>query len=100
MNSFLVDVSVLSILTGATDANAVNEVLQFLSDYETKIQEVVEVNQLHESSLVGVSRKRVILLFLYRQSRKIQRNWKRSATSEALRTKIDDLARSGDTMPI
>ena len=33
VKSSLVDVSVLFILTGATDANPVNEVVQFLSDF-------------------------------------------------------------------
>ena len=41
MKSFLVDVS---ILTGATDANPVNEVVQPLSDFETKIQETWRPN--------------------------------------------------------
>ena len=35
------DVSVLSILAGATDANPLNKVVQLLSDLETKIQEGV-----------------------------------------------------------
>ena len=44
MKKFFVDVSVLSILPGATDANPVNEVVQLLSDFETKIQEALEPN--------------------------------------------------------
>ena len=36
MKSFVVDVS---ILTGATDANPLNRAVQFLSDFETKMQE-------------------------------------------------------------
>ena len=62
------DVSVLSIVTGATDANLVNKVVQLPQDLETKIQEGVEVKQLHETSLIGVSCKRVILLSLYNRA--------------------------------
>ena len=56
------DVSVLSILTVGTVANPVNKVVQLLSDLETKTREGVEVKQIHERSLIGVSRKKVILL--------------------------------------
>ena len=38
MKWFVVDVSVLSILTGAADANPVNEVVLLQSNFETKIQ--------------------------------------------------------------
>ena len=61
------DVSVLSIVVGATDANPVNKVVQPLSGLETKIQEGVEAKRLHESSLVGVCRKRVISLLQCRE---------------------------------
>ena len=44
MKSSLVDVSVLSTLTGATDANRVNKVVQLLSDFETKIKEAWRSN--------------------------------------------------------
>ena len=43
----------------------------------------VEAEQLHECSLFGLSRKRVILLFLYRQSRKIERIWPRRSVPRA-----------------
>ena len=48
------------------------------------MQESVEVQQLHESALVGVTRKRVILLFLSTQIRKIQRFWKRTIQTGVL----------------
>ena len=40
--------------------------VQLLSDLETTIQEGVEAKRLHKSFLLGVSRKRVILLLMYR----------------------------------
>ena len=53
MKSFLVDVS---FLTGATDTNPVNEVVQLLSDFETKIQEAWRPNNFTSVlSLFGVS---------------------------------------------
>ena len=73
----------VSILTGETDANPVIKAVQLLSDFETKIQEAWRPNNL-TSSLFGVCRKRVILLLLYRHSRKDRTL---GATSEALRTK-------------
>ena len=54
------DVSVPSILTGATDANPAR------TDQDTGS---VEAKQPHECSLFGVSRERVILLMLYRAER-------------------------------
>ena len=55
--------------------------VQLLSDLEIKIQEGAEAKRLHESSLFGVSRKRVILLLLYWQSRKIEWIWSFSSVS-------------------
>ena len=46
MKSFLVDVSVLSILTGATNASPVNKLVWLLSDFETKTQEAWRPNNL------------------------------------------------------
>ena len=40
------DVPVLSIPTDATDANPVNKAVQFLSDFQTKIQEAWRPNNL------------------------------------------------------
>ena len=43
----------------------------------------MEAEQLREISLIGVSRKRVILLLLYGQSRKIEGIWSRRSMSRA-----------------
>ena len=62
----------------------------------------MEAEQLHECSLFGLSRKRVMLAFAVqtKQNDRADLVAKFGATSEALRTKIDDLARGGDPMPI
>ena len=60
MKKFLLDVSTL---TGATDANPANKVVQLLSDFETKTQEAWRPNNLTRVLCIGVSRKRVMLLF-------------------------------------
>ena len=59
---FFVHVPVLSVLTGAKDANPVNETMQLLLEFETEIQEAWRSNNFTRV----VSRKRVILLLLYR----------------------------------
>ena len=71
------------------DANPVNKIS-------------VEAKRLHQISLFGVSRKRVILLFAVETEQKDRADLvaQIDATSEALRTKICDLARSGDPMAI
>ena len=74
----------VSIFTGATDANPVNKAVGAASvrfcDQDTGS---VEAKQLHESSLFGVSGKRLILLLRHWQSRNIQRIWKRSSVPRA-----------------
>ena len=61
----------------------------------------MEAKQPHECPLFAVSRERVILLVLCREQKdRADLVAQLGATSEALRTKIDDVARSGDPMPI
>ena len=58
-------------------------------------------NDPHECSLFGVSRERVSLLMPHQTDQKDRADLvaQLRAMSEALRTKIDDVARSGDPMP-
>ena len=71
-------------------------VVQLLSDLQTTIQEGVEAKRRHKSLLFGVSRKRVILLLMYRTEQEDRADLvaELGATSEAFRTKIDDFVRS------
>ena len=83
----------VSVLTGATDANPVNKLVQLLSDLETKIQVAWRPNNLTsvlwcELQTSNLAKDRADLVAQI------------DATSEALRTKVDDLARCGDPMPV
>ena len=101
MKGFLVDVPVLSILTSETDANPVNGVVQVLSDFETKIQEAWRQTTSRESSNWCESQTSD-LAFAVQTEHRDRADWvaQLGATSEAMRTEIDDFARSVDPMPI
>ena len=105
MKIVLLCVSVQSILTGATDANPANKVVQLLSNVEGKIQAEGGGQTTSREFSVWCKSQTSDLAFAVQTEQKDQADLEAQlvqlgATSEALRTKIGDFARSGDPMPI